>query len=117
MCLNCDTTNPGYCSGNDCSCDEQYTHSGYYGCTPAAADECKFYTSASSSMTCGQICGNQGGRCLRSYNDGATACTEAGTDLGCSNTQYNTRICICTRGCNNGPRCPPGQRCYPGGCG
>jgi hypothetical protein len=116
-CLNCSTT-PGVCSGEDCTCAQQYDTwrlNSYRECSTSSS-HCEFYGSRSSSFSCGWLCRQTGGECEDSWNDDVSGDTcEKGTDGNCTAT-WGGQICRCSRGCGSGPRCPPGQTCSSGSC-
>lgn len=113
-CLACNGS--GSCQGYDCNCIDQYDFiaNNYEECAQAS-DSCEFYEYRSGGFDCAWLCRQVGGECIDAWNDAASHCERAASSAGCT-SGLSGQICLCSRGCGSGPRCPPGQTCSSGSC-
>ena len=102
------------------SCNDLYGKAGGYSLCAESGNVCEFAFN-STQGSCSSVCSAGGGGCITMYNDvNNQACAkpnnpQLGTNL-CNATNYTSAICVCTRGCGNGPPCPSGQSCNNGNC-
>jgi hypothetical protein len=69
---------------------------------------------AATTQTCAEICQEGGGVCQAVFNNDPGACGH-GQPSDCNNNIFNDAVCVCSRGCGNGPPCPGNQVCNAGG--
>ncbi len=103
------------CNPNGYNCDKQYmaNTAGYQLCWQGA--DCGFAFN-STIKSCAAVCAANGGECTATYNDqGDQKCT-IGTKESCLTMQFNSAVCVCSRGCGNGPPCGANQKCTNGQC-
>jgi hypothetical protein len=77
--------------------------------------ECAF-AFESSKLSCFDICQNQGGECLGTFDDVKDAKCKYGGQSTCHSTGLGTAICVCSRGCGGSDACQPKQVCSGGKC-
>ncbi len=70
---------------------------------------------SATTQTCTQICSQGGGVCQGVFNNAPGACGHAQPST-CDNNFFNDGVCVCSRGCGNGPPCPGNQVCNGGQC-
>lgn len=75
---------------------------------------CEFGANAQTE-SCQQICADRGGECLDAFNNQGQC--GHGSQLSCSTTNFDSVICVCSRGCGGGPACGAAQTCANGMCG
>ncbi|MBM4377055.1 MAG: hypothetical protein FJ095_18390 [Deltaproteobacteria bacterium] len=85
------------------------------------ATTCEFAINQTQN-TCAAACAKAGGECVASFNDvNNNPCQKPqAPNLGtksCDSTQWQSAICICSRGCGAGLPCPAGKSCKAGACG
>ena len=101
------------CNPNAPDCATQYNgFPGYYFCSQTG-DLCTMGANL-NGINCNQICAAGGGECEGGYNNQGMC--GLGQNLGCNGTGFQSAICVCSRGCGNGPACPGGQTCSNGQC-
>ena len=104
--------------GIDCNptapdCAAQYNgFPGYYFCSQTG-DLCTMGANLNGT-NCNQICAAGGGECEAAHNNQGMC--GLGQNIGCNTTGFMSAICVCSRGCGNGPACPNGQTCNNGQC-
>ncbi len=98
------------------ACDSQYMAgtSGYQLCSQGS--ECSFAFNATMG-SCATVCSSRGGECVAAYNDQKNVKCSLAEQWTCTGTNYQSAICMCSRGCGNGAACILPQTCKNGVCG
>ena len=101
------------CNPNAPDCANQYNgFPGYYFCSQTG-DLCTMGANLQGT-SCNQICSAGGGECEGGFNNQGQC--GLGQNIGCNGTGLMSAICVCSRGCGNGPACSGGQICINGQC-
>lgn len=91
---------------------------GFQLCTESAS-ACSFAINTKQG-SCGSRCAAAGGECVAMVNDNNNVkCSKSNEALdpnSCGSTQYESAICICSRGCGGGLPCSGGKTCSGGSC-
>ncbi len=114
----CNTSCPA--APNVPSCNNLYGNAASYSLCAESGNICEFAFN-STQGSCGSVCAAGGGQCISTVNDvnNQTCAMPNNPQLNpntCNTTSYSSAICICTRGCGNGPPCQNGQTCQSGNC-
>ncbi len=105
------------CAPGEIACDAQYQGSPGYGavCTQGA-DACQLSANLTVA-SCNAICEAGGGECLDAYNDDGSGCGYSQfPQIGCNTSTLMSAVCVCSRGCGQGPPCSNNQDCINGQC-
>lgn len=96
-------------------CDTQYQAgtSDYQLCSQGGV--CSFAFNATMG-SCATVCSSHGGECVAAYNDQNNVKCALGQQWTCTGTSYQSAMCMCSRGCGNGPACMLPQTCKSGTC-
>ncbi len=111
--IDCWGTGGSGAGGGAGSCDDQYDQAPSYSLCQEAPSTCQFSASV-SQYSCHEVCTYFGGECFDTYNNQGPC--GLGTHLDCNTKGYQSVICICSRGCGNGPPCTLPSVCVNGVC-
>lgn len=72
----------------------------------------------STQMSCSALCQTGGGECLGAFNDinDQMCAINPNAPYSCFSQQLSSVICICSKGCGNGPPCAAQETCFNGQC-
>jgi hypothetical protein len=106
---------------NVAGCDALYGNATNYQLCYQSANSCEFAIQTQNSQSCGTVCSKGGGECVGLVNDvNNQPCTKPNNYIPnadqCNNTNFNSAVCICTRGCGGAPACTAGKTCNNGTC-
>lgn len=103
------------CGAGKETCDEQYGVTPTYHLCEQGAATCLFGFS-NLLTSCRTVCRGLGGVCLGTYDNVDNTYCDFDSWLTCDAFGEEYNVCVCSRGCGNGPSCDFGQSCVDGHC-